>query len=102
MAHEVLRENDSLIVRVSGRLDAQSAPSLESEMSTQLHGISDVTFDVAGLDHLSSAGLRVLFATYKLMNKRGGAMRLVHVGENVMGVLAMSGFDKIFKITDAD
>ena len=51
-----------------------------------------------GVDYLSSVGLRVLFATYKLMAKRGGAMRVVHVGAEVMDVLSASGFADVFAI----
>ena len=98
MAHELQRDGDSLVVKVRGRLDAQTTPALEADMAGALEGVVDVTFDLDGVDYLSSAGLRVLFATYKLMAKRGGAMRVAHVGEGVMDVLSVSGFADIFAI----
>ena len=92
------REGASLVVKVSGKLDAQSAPELENAMKGALDGILDIAFDLEGLDYISSAGLRVLLAAYKLMGKREGTMRLVHVGDDVMDILQMSGFADLFTI----
>ena len=83
MAHELKREESRLIVQVEGRLDAQAAPALEDDMAAALGGVTDVMFDLEGLEYISSAGLRVLLAAYKLMAKREGTMQVVNVGEDV-------------------
>ena len=98
MAHELKREESRLIVQVEGRLDAQAAPALEDDMAAALGGVTDVMFDLEGLEYISSAGLRVLLAAYKLMAKREGTMQVVNVGEDVMSVFKMSGFADIFAI----
>ncbi|MBQ0126046.1 MAG: STAS domain-containing protein, partial [Clostridiales bacterium] len=61
----------SLVIALSGRLDTTTAPTLESELSTALDGITDQVSDFDKGEYLSSAGLRILRATPKKMNKLG-------------------------------
>ena len=96
MEHTVERTGECLIVKIAGRLDAQTAPTLEEAIEEELEGVTEVTFDLEGLDYLSSAGLRILFAAFKLMGKRNGTMRILNVGDEVRNVLDMSGFSAIF------
>lgn len=98
MSHAIEREGSHLAVRVEGRLDAKTAPVIRDDIAANLDGITSITFDVAGLEYVSSAGLRVLLAAYKLMMKREGAMRLVNAGDNVMSVLVASGFADLFAV----
>ena len=49
------------------------------------------------LDYISSAGLRVLLAAQKTMNKQG-EMRVVHVNETVMEIFEVTGFADILSI----
>ncbi len=57
-----------------------------------------LTLDFTGCDYVSSAGLRVLLATFKLMKAAGGTMKLSNVGENFMDVLQNTGLDAVFDI----
>ena len=50
-----------------------------------------LTFDLANLEYISSAGLRVILKTQKEMSRKGG-MRLIHVPETVMEVFDITGF----------
>lgn len=92
MEYTMDRDRGHLTVKVDGKLDAQTAPELERGMSKALDGVTEVEFDLSGLDYISSAGLRILFASYKLMDKRGGELRVTNATGNVMEVLDMSGF----------
>lgn len=98
MAYEFEREDSLLVVKVEGKLDAQTAPELGDAMSEALDGVSSVTFELSDLEYISSGGLRVLLATYKLMMKRDGEMSVVNADENVMSVLEMSGFAALFGV----
>ena len=51
-----------------------------------------------GVDHLASAGLRVLVAADKLTVKRGGTMHIPHPRSDVMEVFEMTGLDQVFSI----
>ena len=90
-------ENEKTVFALTGRLDAVTAPELEKELSESLDGVSDLTFDFEGLDYISSAGLRVLLSTMKIMDKQG-RMRLVKVNESVMSIFETTGFSDILTI----
>ena len=53
--------------------------------------------DFGGLEYISSAGLRILLATQKIMNKQG-KMRVTNVNEVVMDVFDVTGFADILTI----
>ena len=60
-------------------------------------GITRLVFDVEKLEYISSAGLRVLLAMQKRMNRQG-AMLLRNVNEAVMEVFEVTGFSDILRI----
>ena len=74
-----------------------TAPELEKSLADSLDGITELTFDMEGLEYISSAGLRVLLATQKTMNKQG-EMKVAHVQEMVMEVFEVTGFNDILTI----
>ena len=79
------------------QLDTVTAPQLEAALSNALDGVTELTLDFAKLEYISSAGLRVLLATQKKMNKQG-SMKLTHVCEAVMEVFEVTGFSDILSI----
>ena len=85
-----------LTLRVGGRLDTNTSPDLEAEL--KLEGVREVVFDFAGLEYISSAGLRVLMAAQKAMSSSGGRMSIVGSNDMVRGVLDMTGLSSIFDI----
>lgn len=88
---------DSLELMVSGRLDTTTAPALEAEIKNSIEGLKSLVFDFAGLEYISSAGLRVLLSAQKSMNKQG-TMKLVNVNEVVMEVFEITGFVDVLTI----
>ena len=87
----------TLTVALEGRLDTTTAPKLEEELRSSVDGITRLVFDVEKLEYVSSAGLRVLLAMQKLMNRQG-AMLLRNVNEAVMEVFEVTGFSDILSI----
>ena len=79
------------IVTLTGRLDTSTAPELEAELETLLPTTPVLTFDLAKLEYISSAGLRVILKAQKAMNQKG-SMKLIHVPETVMEVFDITGF----------
>lgn len=84
-----------LNVALSGRLDTTTAPQLEEELV--LDGVTELNLDFAELDYISSAGLRVLLAAQKVMNKQG-AMKILNVNSDIMEVFEITGFSDILTI----
>ena len=78
-----------------GWLDLQNAPAMEAELNALDPGITVLVIDCAGLEYISSAGLRQLVAAYKKMN---GELTLKNVSDEIMNVISMTGLDKRLKI----
>ena len=92
------KNGTALTVRLSGELNTQTAPELSGLLSRELEGVKELTLDFAECDYVSSAGLRVLLATFKQMNAAKGSMELTNVGENFRDVLENTGLDAVFGI----
>ena len=88
---------NGLTVVLTGRLDTTTAPELEQELQASLDGVSALPIDMAALEYISSAGLRVLLSAQKTMNKQG-EMKVVHVGETIMEIFEVTGFSDILSI----
>ena len=86
-----------LTLLLSGRLDTTTAPQFESELKASLDGIEKLTLDFAALNYLSSAGLRVLLAAQKTMNKQG-SMVVRSVNETIAEIFDVTGFCDILTI----
>ncbi len=97
MKIEKKAEGSKLTVALEGRLDTTTAPELEEALKGSLDGVDDLTMDFSGLEYISSAGLRILLATQKIMNKQG-KMRVTNVNEVVMDVFDVTGFADILTI----
>ena len=91
------KEGNALHIALSGRLDTVTAPQLEAVVKTELEGITELVLDFAELDYISSAGLRVLLAAQKTMNKQG-SMKLINVNADIMEVFDITGFSDILTI----
>lgn len=89
------RKESELTIALQGRLDTVTAPQLEAEL--ELDGITALVLDFTALDYISSAGLRVLLAAQKAMNKQG-EMLLRGVNEDIMEVFDITGFSDILTI----
>ena len=87
----------SFDVSLVGRLDTTTAPALESVVTGELGGISELIFDFEKLEYISSAGLRVLLAAQKTMNKQG-RMVICNVNSDIMEVFDITGFSDILTI----
>lgn len=94
---ETTAENGKVLLALEGRLDTLSSPELEQQLNALLPGCEVLTLDLKKLDYLSSAGLRVLLSAQKRMNGRG-SMIVKNVGEVVMDIFEVTGFNEILTI----
>lgn len=90
-------ENGHALFALSGRVDTTTAPELEQEIKSSLDGVTALTLDMKDLVYISSAGLRVLLAAQKAMNKQG-EMTIRNVNETVMEIFEVTGFSDILTI----
>ena len=90
-------DDDRLIIKLNGRLDTNTAPELEEILKKDLTGVTDLTLDFNDLVYISSAGLRVVLSTQKLMKTQGN-MTIENVNDLIMEVFEATGFDNILTI----
>ena len=86
-------DNGKLKVAISGRLDTTTAPELEKELD--FTGITSVEFDLADLEYVSSAGLRVILMVQKNMK---GNFVLKNVKPEIMEIFEITVFADILTI----
>ena len=86
-----------LTIALVGRLDTTTAPKLEGELRTCLSGVKELVLDFAGLEYLSSAGLRVILSAQKVMNRQG-SMVVRNVNDTINEVFEITGFADILTI----
>jgi anti-sigma B factor antagonist len=90
-------DGSNLTFGLEGRLDTNTAPELDAEIKSSLAGVTSVVLDMAKLEYISSAGLRVLMSAQKIMNDQG-EMKLINVNEIVNEVFEVTGFSEILTI----
>ena len=91
------KEDQTLSLALVGRLDTTTAPELEARLKREIDDVTRLDLDFKELEYLSSAGLRVLLAAQKIMNKQG-TMVIHNVNETIMEVFDVTGFTDILTI----
>jgi anti-anti-sigma factor len=91
-------------VSIAGSLDSNTAPELQQRIDTEINdAVSTTIIDFKDLDFLSSAGLRVIFKTKKVMDNAGGKFLLVNLQPQIKKVFeiikALDGMN-VFKDQD--
>lgn len=97
MTIEKKKEGGKLTLALEGRLDTTTAPQLEAEVTGSLTGVTELVLDFSRLEYLSSAGLRVILAAQKIMNRQG-KMVICHVNATILEVFEVTGFVDILTI----
>ena len=97
MTIQNIKQGTALTLALEGRLDTMTAPELEKELLASLEGVTALTIDMAKLEYVSSAGLRVLLSAQKQMSKQGD-MKVVHVNETIREIFEVTGFSDILTI----
>ena len=97
MTIEKVLNGESAKMIVSGRLDTQTAPELEKEIDGIIANLKELVLDMAGLEYVSSAGLRVILKAQKIMNTKG-SMKLIGVNDSIMEIFDITGFLDILTI----
>lgn len=92
------KNGTNLTIQLSGELNTLTAPELSALLDKELGGVTALSLDFAECDYVSSAGLRVLLATFKQMKVAKGTMALTNVGENFKDVLQNTGLAAVFGV----
>jgi anti-sigma B factor antagonist len=91
-------ETGKVTLELEGRLDTNTSPQLEDELAAVFDPtVEMLELDFAQLDYISSAGLRVLLAAQKKMNRQG-EMIIRNANDVIMEVFEVTGFVDILHV----
>jgi len=98
--------NGILVAAVHGRVDESTWEAFAERMREAIEQaaearLSEVMLDLAGLDYMSSRGLRVLTMAKRQADASGLIMTLAAPNEVMREILAISRYDKLFHISDS-
>ena len=94
------RQRGAVIVAPVGRIDSTTSASLDQHLlELAAAGERRIVIDLAGVDYISSAGLRVVLSLAKRMRENKGGLALCALGESVRRVFELSGLLPLFGIT---
>ena len=85
----------SLTMVLSGRVDTVTAPELDAAIEGIPADVMALTLDLADVEYISSAGLRVLLKTKKAMDNRGGTFAVANVPTLIQETFEMTGLSEI-------
>ncbi|MBQ6183889.1 MAG: STAS domain-containing protein [Clostridia bacterium] len=94
----IKKENGTLYLKPSGRLDTVNSADLKAKIDPVGADGVDIDFDFTEVDYISSAGLRLLVALHKQTAACGKKLIIRNPGRVVREVFAVSGFNKTFTI----
>lgn len=82
---------------LEGRLDTLTAPEAEEVFNQMAERFKKIVLNMAGVEYVSSAGLRTLKRLHMAMKKKNGSLVLTNVRKMVMEVFEMTGFAGLLK-----
>lgn len=96
------RSGDVLVVAPRGRVDSTTSGDLEHRLLDLLgSGQRRLVLDLAGIEYISSAGLRVLLLVAKRLKTERGDLVLCALTPAVRQVFELAGFLPIFQLEDS-
>jgi anti-sigma B factor antagonist len=88
------------VVEAIGDIDGKTAPEVREQVSAQIQSGAKIILDMSQVGYMSSAGLRMLLATYRQVKSSDGHVVLVGVSEEIQDTMSMTGFLRFFTICE--
>jgi anti-sigma B factor antagonist len=93
---------DTTVVALAGRIDHSSAAELEATLLPLLGEVAErkgaLVLDFAGVDYISSVGLRVLMIAAKQMRAAQARLSVAALSSVVAEIFTISRFDKVLTV----
>ena len=99
------KTSEAVIVAAHGKVDESTWEAFGSHLDDAIQraiqeNLQVVVIDLAGLEYMSSRGLRALTIAKRQADASGIAIKLAAPNEVMREILAISRYDKLFPITD--
>ena len=99
MAIAAIEKNGTtLTVRPEGRLDTNRTPLLDKELQPYLEDVVQVVMDFAGVEYISSSGLRLLLWLEQKLEDLGGEVQVINANQTVLNIFEMAGFMAVLNV----
>ena len=98
------KEKNSVVITMAGKLDSSAVPQLDKVVEENISkGEKFLIFNLSGVTHISSAGLRSFLMPAKKLKTLGGSVTFVALTENISRILKTAGlYNSIFKVYDTE
>ena len=99
---ERMRVSDRIVLVVSGRMDAENAPQFEQKCAECLaEGHTSLVTDLGALTYISSMGLRSFLSVAKMLQSKGGTLRICCMKGLVKQVFEITGLLPVFSVYES-
>jgi anti-sigma B factor antagonist len=93
------RANHLAIIKILGRLDANTATSLKERLKSSVEdGLHRLVLDLTAVSLIDSSGLSALVAGFRAVREVNGLLVLAQVGQQAKVALELTHLDQIFPI----
>jgi anti-sigma B factor antagonist len=91
-------QGTKLTLSLEGQLTSITAVDLENRLGQILEAdtVTTIVFEFSGLSFVSSAGIRVILRTMKLMNAKRGKVSITNISDAVRETFEISGLIDLF------
>jgi anti-anti-sigma factor len=91
-----------VVLLVSGRMDAESAPHFEEKCRACIaEGVTALVVDLGELSYVSSMGLRSFITVTKMLQDKGGPLRICRLKGLVKQVFEITGLLQLFRVYES-
>lgn len=98
MEIKVRRQDNVIILDLSGRIDVNSANLIEVIGQCIREGYNDIVCNFEEVDFVDYMGISVVVIAYKEIVNNSGRMKFVNIPLHIRELFAVSGIDKVIEI----
>lgn len=98
MKVNIEEQDTAVLFSVEGYLDTTTAPEFDAILSPYVAGEKNFVLDFAGLEYVSSAGLRVILRATQTLENTGRTVTVRNISGEVREVFELTGFDTLLTL----
>ncbi len=96
---KIINDSSFTIIKISGYLDAHTAPQLEKVISELFSdNVINFVINFHNLEYISSAGLGVFMSFIEEIRDQNGDIVLCEMNDKIYSIFDLLGFPLLFKI----
>lgn len=92
--------SNSLVVKIHGEIDAESAAELRRRIDVEYDcaPVRDMVFDLSEVGFMDSSGIGLIIGRYKRISALGGVIKITGANKTVKRIIELSGLGRIVKM----